>query len=331
MKNRLLALLFVLGIYAAHSQVGIATKNPNPSAALEIFSNNKGLLIPQIALTSIVDTETIIPGNVVGLLVYNTTNNTYITPGYYYWFDNKWNRILVSADLNVVAGSSVPAIRGEAGYSGENITLYTDKTTGDVYVQKQDGTWKAVTGIKGDKGDTGEQGIQGVTGAKGDKGDKGDTGAQGIKGIPGVQGVPGIDGPKGEKGDKGDTGNTGAQGIQGVQGVQGVQGAAGIGGKTIGGVGITVTGSGSELQPYIVNAALPSQEISDQFSPFDGQLEFTLIAVPATISKVKMYINGLRINNNAVSVTGRVVTYTPDFNNFYELKDTDNVIIDYLK
>lgn len=319
MKNRLLVSFFVLGIYTAQSQAGIGTKNPNPSAALEIFSTNKGLLIPQIALTSIIDTETIVSGNVVSLLVYNTTNSTEITPGYYYWFDNKWNRILIAEDVNVFAGSSVPDSRGEAGYPGENITLYTDKTTGDVYVQKQDGTWKAVTGIKGD---TGEQGIQGPAGAKGDTG---------ARGIPGIPGAPGSDGDKGEKGDKGDTGNTGAQGIQGVQGVQGAQGPAGIGGKTIGGVGITVTGSGSELQPYVVNAALPSQEVSDQFIPFEGQLNFTLSATPASISKVKMYINGLRINNYAVSVTGKAVTYIPDYNDSYELKDTDNVIIDYLK
>jgi hypothetical protein len=44
-----------------------------------------------------------------------------------------------------------------------------------------------------------------------------------------------------------------------------------------------------------------------------------------------MYINGLRINNYAVSVTGKAVTYVPDYNNYYELKDSDNVIIDYLK
>lgn len=67
MKNRLLVSFFVLGIYTAQSQAGIGTKNPNPSAALEIFSTNKGLLIPQIALTSITDTGTIVSGNVVSL------------------------------------------------------------------------------------------------------------------------------------------------------------------------------------------------------------------------------------------------------------------------
>jgi len=33
MKNRLLPLFFVLGIYSAHSQVGIGTKNPSTSGA----------------------------------------------------------------------------------------------------------------------------------------------------------------------------------------------------------------------------------------------------------------------------------------------------------
>ena len=31
MKNRLLPLFLVLGMYAAHSQVGIGTKTPDPS------------------------------------------------------------------------------------------------------------------------------------------------------------------------------------------------------------------------------------------------------------------------------------------------------------
>jgi len=37
MKNRLLPLFFVLGLYTAHAQVGIGTKNPNPSEREKIL------------------------------------------------------------------------------------------------------------------------------------------------------------------------------------------------------------------------------------------------------------------------------------------------------
>jgi hypothetical protein len=37
MKNRLLPLFFVLGMYAAHSQVGIGTKNPSLSGIILLF------------------------------------------------------------------------------------------------------------------------------------------------------------------------------------------------------------------------------------------------------------------------------------------------------
>ncbi|OXA78516.1 hypothetical protein B0A65_12305, partial [Flavobacterium frigidimaris] len=157
MKNRLLPLFTILGTISAYSQVGIGTLNPKISAQLEVFSNNKGILIPQVALTSTTDGKTIVNGNIVSLLVYNTTDNTNITPGYYYWFDNRWNRMLISGDLTVIAGNSLPSAKGESGYPGENVAIYTDKSTSTVYVQNSDGTWSPISG-KGQKGDKGDKG-----------------------------------------------------------------------------------------------------------------------------------------------------------------------------
>ncbi|MCP1995716.1 hypothetical protein, partial [Flavobacterium sp. HSC-61S13] len=100
MKRKLLPLaaLFISGV--TYSQVGVGTLTPNKSAQIEIVSSNRGMLIPRVALQSPADVTTISAGNVESLLVYNTTANTLITPGYYYWFDKKWVRLVSNADAS---------------------------------------------------------------------------------------------------------------------------------------------------------------------------------------------------------------------------------------
>lgn len=92
-----------------HSQVGIGTTQPSSSTLLDIFGNNKGILIPRVSLTSITDIATITSGNLNSLLVYNTNNVTgVITPGYYYWLkpanasSGKWMRLTNQDDLSSV-------------------------------------------------------------------------------------------------------------------------------------------------------------------------------------------------------------------------------------
>ncbi|AWW29967.1 hypothetical protein DN752_07425 [Echinicola strongylocentroti] len=98
MKNLLLVLLFCLGAGYANAQVGIGTTTPNPSSQLEIVSSDRGVLIPRIALVSVTDNETISQGNVESLLVFNTTDSDLISPGYYYWFENKWMGLKSTGD-----------------------------------------------------------------------------------------------------------------------------------------------------------------------------------------------------------------------------------------
>ena len=75
-----IALFFTITTYA---QVGIGASNPDASAKLEVRSTNKGLLIPQIALTGSSDVTTI-ASPATSLLVYNTATTSNVTPGYYY-------------------------------------------------------------------------------------------------------------------------------------------------------------------------------------------------------------------------------------------------------
>src|SRR5690606_7511025 len=94
MKRKLLAVAVLMSAWNAHSQVGIGTLTPNKSSQLDVVANDKGVLLPRVALTSTTDTTTITNGNVNSLLVYNTNTQNDVTPGYYYWFEDKWMRIV---------------------------------------------------------------------------------------------------------------------------------------------------------------------------------------------------------------------------------------------
>ncbi len=63
------------------------------SAMLDVSSSDKGLLIPRVSLSSILDILTV-PSPVNSLLVCNTnTNGIYpnnVSPNFYYWNGNKW-------------------------------------------------------------------------------------------------------------------------------------------------------------------------------------------------------------------------------------------------
>ncbi|MCO7723707.1 hypothetical protein NJB85_11005 [Myroides odoratimimus] len=101
MKKRLLPVALLLGTFATNAQVGIGTATPNKSAELLIESSNRGLLIPNVALTSATDRTTITNGNVQSLMVYATkiSEKKDITPGYYYWDINKWVRLTADKDI----------------------------------------------------------------------------------------------------------------------------------------------------------------------------------------------------------------------------------------
>ncbi|MGG5578645.1 hypothetical protein ACPDHL_15085, partial [Myroides sp. C15-4] len=82
----------------SYAQVGIGTATPNPSSQLEISSDKRGVLIPQVPLKNVVDAKTIENGNVESLLVYNTTTNDELQPGYYFWKGASWHRLLTDLD-----------------------------------------------------------------------------------------------------------------------------------------------------------------------------------------------------------------------------------------
>ena len=74
MKKKLLLPIALLIAYGSFSQsVGIGTTTPDVSAALDITSTTKGLLIPRMSTASVLAIST--PAN--GLLVYDTQANQF--------------------------------------------------------------------------------------------------------------------------------------------------------------------------------------------------------------------------------------------------------------
>ena len=94
-KGLLTSLLlgFIVSCSYAQGGVGIGTQ-PDPTAALEVQSTNKGMLVPRLALTMRSSNAPIGPGIVTSMMVYNTATSgtapNNVIPGYYYWNGTQW-------------------------------------------------------------------------------------------------------------------------------------------------------------------------------------------------------------------------------------------------
>jgi len=71
-------------------RVSVGTSNGDPSAAFNVVSKNKGVLLPRVTLSSSTDVETI-PNPAEGLLVYNTgEHKDFAVKGFLYWNKTSW-------------------------------------------------------------------------------------------------------------------------------------------------------------------------------------------------------------------------------------------------
>jgi hypothetical protein len=71
------------------------------------------------------------------------------------------------------------------------------------------------------------------------------------------------------------------------------------------------------------------REVANEFTATTAQTSFTLTQTPSVNSKVKMYINGVRISNTAYSVSGVTLTYNGTYNGAYSLTTGDRIQFDY--
>lgn len=124
--NKLQLLSILVGLFfiqMTFAQVGIGTEDPNLSAQLEVSSTHSGILIPRVALESTTDRTTIRYGNVNSLMVFNTQTINDVTPGYYYWYTERWYRMANTSD----------------GFD-ETITTLIDQDGGQFLYTSEDGT-----------------------------------------------------------------------------------------------------------------------------------------------------------------------------------------------
>lgn len=70
-------------------------------------------------------------------------------------------------------------------------------------------------------------------------------------------------------------------------------------------------------------------DVTDEFTASASQTSFTLAQTPSSNSKIKMFVNGVRISNTAYSWSGTTLTYIPDNNGSYALSSNDRVQLDY--
>jgi hypothetical protein len=77
------------------------------------------------------------------------------------------------------------------------------------------------------------------------------------------------------------------------------------------------------------SAAPTVREEANEFTATVSQTAFTLVQTPSLNSKVKMYVNGIRISKNAYTLSGPTVTYVPANNGAYALTAGDRIQFDY--
>lgn len=127
-----------------YSQVGINTEPPHSSAALDMSESTKGFLAPRIALLDDRDVTTIAEPR-RGLLVFNTTSNSTLQPGYYYWNNSKWepfynttNEVVLNISQTIFASSLGYVPSGTAAEAPEIFSFDGISSTGRTCIEFTD-------------------------------------------------------------------------------------------------------------------------------------------------------------------------------------------------
>ena len=133
--KKITTLIIVLCMYTAlqAQNVGIGTLTPNASAKLEVNATDKGLLIPNIALTSITDVVTITTP-ATSLLIFNTNITLPQGRGYYFWSGTAWIKLLIANDITSLGYWS---LNGNSGTNASNFLGTTDNIPLNIRVNNQ--------------------------------------------------------------------------------------------------------------------------------------------------------------------------------------------------
>jgi hypothetical protein len=96
--------------------------------------------------------------------------------------------------------------------------------------------------------------------------------------------------------------------------------------NTDGASGQSLTTNGSGVVSW---SNILVREVADEATATVAQTSFTLTQTPSANSKVKMYVNGIRISNTAYSTSGASLTYVPANNGAYSLVAGDRIQFDF--
>ncbi|MBL7874002.1 MAG: tail fiber domain-containing protein [Cyclobacteriaceae bacterium] len=131
MNLKISLLLFVLlaGVFLAKGQnsVGIGIVNPNKNAVLDLVSqgNNQGLLVPRLttAQRTAASFTSSLSNNENGLLVFDSTDNTF-----YFWQNSQWRPFKTGLELTagggiVIAGNSISTIPQDLQLTGSTLSI----------------------------------------------------------------------------------------------------------------------------------------------------------------------------------------------------------------
>ena len=114
MKQIFMFLAAVLLTVSTYGQVGIGTTNPDASAALEITSSTKGVLIPRMTEAQ----RDAIPSVATGLMIYQTDG----TVGFYYYNGSSWTNVGITG----AQASAITANTAKVGYTDALVSANED-------------------------------------------------------------------------------------------------------------------------------------------------------------------------------------------------------------
>src|SRR5260221_10631778 len=119
MKKNLFSLLFFMQA-VAYAQTGIGTTTPNPKAALDISSTQKGVLLPRLNAAQLATLVSTLDPSQTGMLVTDAT-----TGRPFYWNGSGWKdfstlAITASSPLSISSTNTISINAGTA--AGDLIT-----------------------------------------------------------------------------------------------------------------------------------------------------------------------------------------------------------------
>ncbi|MGG5510954.1 hypothetical protein ACPDHN_13470 [Myroides odoratimimus] len=115
-----IAISFLATAGFAQTKIGVVGKsNPdvNSNAILELEAENKGLLLPRVALTETTKANPL-SAHVSGMTVYNTATVADVVPGFYYNDGTKWQQ-MVTTDNKAVKFFYMPTITFDTSVLGD--------------------------------------------------------------------------------------------------------------------------------------------------------------------------------------------------------------------